>query len=250
LLLAATFLLAGPGGAGAAAWGSIRGTNRSAEQELRTTQPAPARQAPARRGENAGHGVLGRREERRGERAPERGFEARPVERFGGERAEQFRRGEEWREHRDLGIDGDLRHSYPWFGFSPGVAIQTLPPDYFQFDLGGNPYYYGQGLYYQPGPSGYVVVTPPIGALVPQLPPVAEAISVGQVLYYYAAGAFYVQEPRGFRVVTPPLGITVTELPPGAVPVTLHGLLYYQADGAYFQPMIQNGVTVYLTVRP
>jgi hypothetical protein len=95
-----------------------------------------------------------------------------------------------------------------------------------------------------------VVVNPPVGAIVPQLPPGAEAIQVGPTVYYYAAGAFYVQQPQGFILVTPPLGITVGELPPGATQVIINGLVYYQAEGAYFQPVMQNGVTVYMTARP
>jgi hypothetical protein len=82
------------------------------------------------------------------------------------------------------------------------------------------------------------------------LPPGAEAVVVNGVAYYYAAGAFYAQQPSGFAVVPAPLGVTVTTLPPGAAPVTMNGLPYYTADQVYYMPVMQNGVTVYMTTRP
>jgi len=96
----------------------------------------------------------------------------------------------------------------------------------------------------------FVVATPPIGAVVPELPPEPQTIVVGNTAYYYAGGAFYVQQPNGFLVVQPPLGVTVSVLPPGAAPVTINGALYYTFGGAYYMPVIQDGVTVYTTVRP
>lgn len=217
----------------AAAWGSIHGNNRSAE----TRRGRPAAPAPP----SVGHAPPVRREVE-----PERHFEGRRET----EAHRDVIRDRDFGAHRHLDFDGDRRRSFFWFGWNPGMVIQTLPPDYSQIYVGGAPYYYDQGVYYQSAPSGYMVVTPPIGANVAQLPPGAEALTVGSITYYYAAGAFYVQQPQGFVVVAPPLGVTVTEVPPGATPVTLNGTLYYQVNGAYFLPMIQDGVTVYMTVRP
>ena len=86
--------------------------------------------------------------------------------------------------------------------------------------------------------------------MVPNLPPGAEAITAGGQAYYYAAGTFYLQTPEGYQVTPAPLGVTVSSLPPDAVPVTLNGRLYYQSGGAYYLPVMQDGVTVYMTVQP
>jgi len=70
------------------------------------------------------------------------------------------------------------------------MVVNVLPSQYSQISVGGTPYYYDQGVYYESGPAGYVVVAPPIGAIVAAVPPGAETIFVGGVPYYYAAGAF------------------------------------------------------------
>ena len=44
------------------------------------------------------------------------------------------------------------------------------------------------------------------------------------------------------------MGATVSLLPPDAVEVIVNGITYYQADGTYYQPVIEDGVTVYLTI--
>lgn len=231
----------------AATWGSIHGNNRSEPQEHGGRVTAPAVSPRGRETEPA----------RRSAVEPNRGRPAEIInnrEREGAQRgieAERHDRLEDaMRERRSWGIDDERRHSYFWFDHHPGMVLNVLPPAYSQIYVGGNPYYYDQGVYYQPAPSGYVVVTPPLGALVAQLPPGAEAIPYGPTVYYYGAGAFYVQNPQGFMVVEPPPGIAVTELPPNAQQVMMNGILYYQADGIYFLPQMQNGVTVYVTARP
>jgi hypothetical protein len=37
-------------------------------------------------------------------------------------------------------------------------------------------------------------------------------------------------------------------LPPDAVSVVINGSVFYQADGTYYMPVMQNGVTAYVTV--
>lgn len=257
-----------------ATWGSIRANNHEGN-----AQPAQrsviARGQPgsftARGEQRAFPPATGRAEENRGgyARQPEPRHEEREApppgaisrnRGFEGERERgEFRRFEpsprpefrhEGREHWHEDFDRDRLHSYFWFNYSPGMIINTLPPDYSQVYVSGVPYYYDQGVYYQPGPSGYVVVPPPVGAIVAALPPGAETIPYGATYYYYAGGAFYVQTAQGFLVVAPPVGITVPYLPPGAQAVTMNGMLYYRADGAYFMPVMEDGVTVYTTAQP
>lgn len=237
-----------------AAWGSVRANNRSA-REFRNAQPRVQAAAPVRQ-HGAETAVRGRAPELRGEqnRAEIRGGEEvrREPESRGREfispRRDDFAREE--REGRRFDFDADRRHLYFWSDYYPGYVINTLPPGYASIYAEGNPFYYYNGVFYEPQASGYVVVSPPLGAVVAQLPPGAEGIPIGPNIYYYAGGAFYLQQPQGFVVVAPPLGATVPELPPGATPVTINGMVYYQADGVYFMPVMQNGTTVYTVVQP
>ena len=55
-----------------------------------------------------------------------------------------------------------------WWGFggfvtglAVGTYVASLPPRYETVVINGAPYYYVDGYYYQAGPGGYVVVTPP-----------------------------------------------------------------------------------------
>ena len=68
-----------------------------------------------------------------------------------------------------------------WFGagmtaLALGSVIASLPPAYGTVYAGGVPYYYYDGIYYRPCPSGYVVVqAPPVAAPVMVQQPVAVA---------------------------------------------------------------------------
>lgn len=84
----------------------------------------------------------------------------------------------EFRPHRDFRPD---RRSRPDRDFRPppwdrdrrprfGAVHRELPRDTFRFFLGGIPFFYTAGVYFRPGPEGYVVVAPPIGARVRILP--------------------------------------------------------------------------------
>ena len=113
------------------------------------------------------------------------------------------------------------------------------------------PYYYYDGIYYQPGEGGYDEVYPPVGAAVPQPPDGAIEVDAGGVTYYYAGGAFYLQQPDGSYAIAPtPIGVVVPELPPGAVPVSVNGTIAYQFNGIYYEPIFVNGVTQYQTFLP
>jgi hypothetical protein len=46
------------------------------------------------------------------------------------------------------------------------------------------------------------------------------------------------------------LGVTVSGLPPGATTVVINGAIYYVSGSNYFLPVMQGGVTVYVTAHP
>ena len=154
-------------------------------------------------------------------------------------------------ERRRLDIEAERRHALYWASYYPGMVTGALPAGCLQISLAGSgSYYYDDGVYYQATPAGYTVVVPPVGAVVPRLPEGAETIVVGFSTYYYAGGAFYMQQLTGFAVVPAPVGVTVTGLPPGATPVTINGGVRYLAGSTYFLPVMQGGVTAYVTAGP
>jgi len=149
-----------------------------------------------------------------------------------------------------MDIDDERRQSFFWSDYHRGMHVDRLPDGYHRFRFHDHDYFYYEGVYYDDEPSGYVVVDAPVDADVPDLPPGAETVVVSGTVYYYADGVFYVQQADGsYVVVAAPMGVTVSELPPDAVPVVVNGTEYYQADGTYYMPVMQNGVTAYLTVQ-
>lgn len=115
--------------------------------------------------------------------------------------------------------------------------------------IGGQDYYYDQGVYYQPSGSGYTAVAPPVGAGINRLPDGYESIFVGDEAYYYYGGAFYVSDNGSFRVIPAPVGAVITHLPEGAQEETINGQRYLRYNNAYFQPISNNGQDAYQVVQ-
>jgi hypothetical protein len=151
--------------------------------------------------------------------------------------------------HRDAEVD--VHRAHFWNDFAFGRRLAALPLGFLALQIGGVPYYYCDGIYYQPADSGYQEVYPPVGAAVPQPPEGAIEIDAGGQTYYYAGGAFYLQQPDGtFAIAPTPIGVVVPELPPGATQVSVKGTVAYQFNGIYYEPVFVNGVTQYETFMP
>jgi Family of unknown function (DUF6515) len=150
--------------------------------------------------------------------------------------------------HHD--VDVDIGRPRFWNNFSFGARIHGLRPGYLQIYVGGIPYFYDDGIYYQQAGDDYQEVYPPVGADVQDLPDGAIEIDAGNIAYYYAGGAFYVQQGDGYVIAPTPIGVTVPELPPGAVQVSYNGGVAYQFNGIYYQPEFIDGVTQYVTFQP
>jgi len=144
----------------------------------------------------------------------------------------------DWGSARNNNREAEHRRASHSAGFDPGMVLRVLPVGYVQTSVGGTGYYYYGGVFFRPTTDGtYIVVAPPVGAIVPQLPNGAQAIVLGSDTYYYGGGAFYLQQPTGFAVVEAPLGLTVADLPPGAAPVVIDGVIYYVAGSTCFLPV-------------
>ena len=60
----------------------------------------------------------------------------------------------------------------------------------------------------------FLVVSPPVGLIVPFLPPFHSTFWVNGIPYYYANEVYYNQSPVGYTIVEPPKG-EVSQTPPG-----------------------------------
>jgi len=131
----------------------------------------------------------------------ERGAPGRPDPRAGGPRGPAPRV-----DGRGQVLDGRYNHGhyYPAFGASVRVLPEGYRPVYFH----GSPYYFSAGVWYGPGPGGFVVVRPPIGVTIAVLPPYYSTVWFGGVPYYYADNVYYTWDPtqNGYAVAAPPEG--------------------------------------------
>jgi hypothetical protein len=87
-------------------------------------------------------------------------------------------------------------------------AVRMVPRPYCGVIVTGLTYYYHQGMFYRPGPSGYVIVRAPLGAVVPDLPPACQTVYINDETYYTYDTAYYTKAPGGYAVVTQPVVIT------------------------------------------
>ena len=83
--------------------------------------------------------------------------------------------------------------------------IRVLPYDHVRISIGGLPYYYIEGVFYRKGLSGYVMVTPPQGAVVRRLPEGYQMILFGNDIYYYYTAIYYQACKGGYVVVPTPV---------------------------------------------
>jgi hypothetical protein len=87
-------------------------------------------------------------------------------------------------------------------------AVRMVPRPYRGVIVTGLTYYYHQGMFYRPGPSGYVIVRAPLGAVVPDLPPLCQTVYINDETYYTTDTVYYTKAPGGYTVVTQPIVIT------------------------------------------
>jgi hypothetical protein len=231
----------------AAEYGSLRGNNRSSgpSQPAQHQQPQESRQPEIRQPQPEARPEQ-RPEQRPQDHPEQREVPQRPDEHFQPAPEQVDRARAEAADTRRQDIAPERQQSYFWSDYHRGMNIDRLPGGYRRIGLRGHNYFYFGGVFYDNGPSGYVVIAPRVDAEIPDLPPGAETVVVGSSIYYYAAGAFYLQQPDGgYLVVAPPMGAVVSLLPPDATESDVNGIAYYVADGVYYLPVMQNGVTAF-----
>ncbi len=131
-----------------------------------------------------------------------------------------------------------------------GHIVVGLPHGHIRVVVGGGQFFYYSGVYYTSGPSGYVVVPAPVGAVMATLPDGYSIVVVGGTQYFYYYGTYHVlRSGTGYVVVEAPVGAIVPYLPDGHTTVYVGGVMHYRFGGVHYRPYIRNGATVYISVR-
>ncbi|UCH79766.1 MAG: SH3 domain-containing protein [Nitrospiraceae bacterium] len=128
-----------------------------------------------------------------------------------------------------------------------GHVVRKLPRGYRRVWHRDKPYFYFGGVFYLKGPSGFVSVSAPIGAVIVSLPIGYTRVWVGSSWYYTYGGVFYRRAPSGYVVVNPPVDVILEEEVPiivqpseaasGQVSVTASILNVRSGPGLHF-PLI------------
>jgi hypothetical protein len=92
-----------------------------------------------------------------------------------------------------------------------GQVVSKLPRYYRRVWRGKEPYYYSRGVFYRPGPTGFIVVGAPIGAVVVSLPVGYRRVWIDSSWYYVFGGIFYRRVPSGYVVVEAPPSVVVED---------------------------------------
>ncbi|PZV18763.1 MAG: hypothetical protein DCF20_01485 [Pseudanabaena sp.] len=76
-------------------------------------------------------------------------------------------------------------------GLVIGAALTTPPPYYIPIFVGDTRFIYSDGVFLEPSGSSYIVVKPPIGAIVPSIPDGCSTLDIGGVVHYDCSGVIY-----------------------------------------------------------
>ena len=143
------------------------------------------------------------------------------------------------------------RKSPPRHPLKIGAVSRHLLPACISVRIGGGLYYYYAGYFYRPAAAGYVVVTAPVGAVVPVIPQAAVAVTIGGTVYYTYNGTYYLPEAAGYRVVPVPVVSKPTDPPAEGtqqVMVTAELLNVRSGPGMHHEVLFQVGRHTLLSV--
>ncbi len=129
-----------------------------------------------------------------------------------------------WERHRH-------HHYYVHYPYpSYGRVLVVLPGGFASLVIGGSRYYYCDGVYYQRGSGGYIIVPTPIGAVVETYPPGCRRAIVNGVTYYTADGIYYRYTSYGYEVVSQPVITEMVQTMP-TVPSRVEGVTSQEKFG-------------------
>ena len=118
----------------------------------------------------------------------------------------------DWRDHHEG--QREERHYYRYHDHPhSGFHVSYIPEGCFTVWAGGAGYYYYDGLYYSRIGGDYVIVAPPIGAVVSVIPPDYQPVVINGMTYYVDNGTYYVYTRHGYQVVPAPMVAVVQPAP-------------------------------------
>jgi hypothetical protein len=85
--------------------------------------------------------------------------------------------------------------------------IAVLPQGFVTINVADETFYYSNGIFYQKilREQKYVVVPPPIGAVVFDIPPGYQLMFIDGISYYNYGGVYYKRVLEGYKVIYPPV---------------------------------------------
>jgi len=116
-------------------------------------------------------------------------------------------------------------------------------------ELGGNRYFYDQGIFWLQQGTQYTVVTAPVGAIVDKLPVGVTRVTSQQGAGWYLFGTFFGQRGSAFEVIKPPAGTQVFYLPDGYSQEKANGVDVYRFGDTLFRPVIIQGILAFQVVE-
>lgn len=116
--------------------------------------------------------------------------------------------------------------------------------------VGGVPYLYERGIFLLVQGTQYVVVTAPLGAVVPSLPAGAYPVPTSDGVLHYFFGTFFREQEGRFAVVVPPPGSMVSYIPDGYSIDRSSGSVRYRFGDTTFKPLFSQGVLLYQVTAP
>jgi hypothetical protein len=110
----------------------------------------------------------------------------------------------------------DNRYNHGYYHPPRGAWVRTLPPGYRPYYHRGRPYYFHDGVWFEPRAGGFFIVRPPVGLQVSVPPPYFTPVWIGGVPYYYADDTYYrwIPSMNAYQVVDRPAGADAPEPPP------------------------------------
>ncbi len=127
----------------------------------------------------------------------------------------------------------DNRYNHGHYYPPRGAVVRQLPGGYRPYFYGGSRFYFSAGVWYAPGPDGFIVTRPPVGLFVTVLPPFYSTVWFGGAPYYYADEVYYQWRPdlNGYVVAAPPPGADQPGAAPPAPAPTAEDFFIYPRNG-------------------
>ncbi|TKB06213.1 DUF6515 family protein [Desulforhopalus sp. IMCC35007] len=118
-----------------------------------------------------------------------------------------------------------------------GSIHRSLPRDHFSLFLGGVPFFYSAGVYFQSSKQGYVVVQPPIGGRVQILPEGCSYFYYGGRRHYSCDDVFYEERGAEYVVINRPSSYRIIADPGDEVEIDANSLNLRSGPGLRYETL-------------